>query len=269
MSNIIYRKSPVAITNSPDLDAESEDDDFEESDRMRSARDANTITSWKFLAIGMMLMSTGMSFIVLLMQFAAASKPLAPFVTRGNGEIESLEYMAGSQRSPELIVDFARKTMSGIFTWRNTLPEEGSPPDPGVQVGKGKISTTSFRYLFGLSPQFAEAFRPKLAEVATDLLQGNLETVYIITRISKPKEIATGTWTLDVVGDLYIGSSTASPTLPGGNTRPLNRRLTISAVPPVTMSEVASLYKTPGLANVIARIRAAGLQITNIEPLKT
>jgi hypothetical protein len=265
MSEIIYRKSPI-INTSADR-PEEEDDDFEESYQAREARDANTITSWKFLAIGMMVFSSSLSFLVLVMQFVAASKPMGAFVTKGNGEIESLQYMSGSTRSPELVVDFARKTMIGIFSWRNTLPEEGNPPDPGVAVGKGKISTTSFRYTFGLSPQFAEAFRPKLAEISKDLTQGSLETVYIISHISKPKEIASGVWSLDIVGNLYVGSPTSSAPLPGGNTIQLNRRLTIAAVPPYTMSEASAAYKTPGLANAVARIRAAGLHITNIEPL--
>jgi hypothetical protein len=264
MSEIIYRKSPVINTSIDKLD---EEDEFEESYQAREARDANTITNWRFLAIGMMVMNGSLSFLVLVMQFVAASKPMGAFVTKGNGEVESLEYMMGEKRSPELVADFARKTMIGIFSWRNTLPEEGNPPDPGVPIGKGKISTTSYRYSFGLSPQFAEAFRPKLAEVVGDITQGNLETVYIISHISKPKEIASGVWTLDVVGNLYIGSATSSAVLPGGNTRQLNRRLTISAVPPYTMSEASAAYKTPGLANALARIRAAGLQITNIEPL--
>jgi hypothetical protein len=265
MSEIVYRKSP--IINTSDDSSEQEGDDFEESYQAREARDANTITSWKFLAIGMMVVSSSLSFLVLVMQFIAANKPMGAFVTKGNGDVESLEYMVGNTRSPELIADFARKTMIGIFSWRNTLPEEGNPPDPGVAFGKGKISTTSFRYSFGLSPQFAEAFRPKLAEVVGELTQGNLETVYIISHISKPKEIATGVWSLDVVGNLYIGSATSSVVVPGGNTKQLNRRLTIAAVPPYTMSEASAAYKTPGLANAVARIRAAGLQITNIEPL--
>jgi hypothetical protein len=262
MSDTIYRKSPIINT---EIDrVEQDDDDFEESYQAREARDANTITGWKFLAIGMMVLSSSLSLLILVMQFIAASKPMGVFVTKGNGEIESLEYMSGNSRSPELVADFARKTMIGIFSWRNTLPEEGNP---GVAVGKGKISTTSFRYTFGLSPQFAEAFRPKLADVSKDLTQGNLETVYIISFISKPKEIASGVWSLDIVGNLYFGSITSSAPPPGGNTIQLNRRLTIAAVPPYTLSEASAAYKTPGLANAVARIRAAGLQITNIEPL--
>lgn len=261
MSEIIYRKSPTINVSGERLN--NDEEDFEESHQDRQARDANTTTTWKFLTIGMMAFSGAMSFLVLMMQFVAANKPMPVFLTRGNGETESLEYLSSDKRSPQLITNFARRTMIGIFSWRNTLPEEGNPPDPGVAFGKGKISTTSFRYTFGLSPQFAEAFRPKLAEVASDLMQNGLETAYILSHISKPKEIASGVWQVDVVGSLYAGSASAG----GGNTRPLNRRLTIAAVPPYTLSEASAAYKTPGLADAIARIRSSGLQITNIEPL--
>jgi hypothetical protein len=209
--------------------------------------------------------------LVLVMQFMAASKPMSPFVTRGNGEIESLEYMAGNQRSAPLIADFARRQMIGIFTWRNTLPVEGNPPDPGIAIpqsgrftnGQGKISTISYRYTFGLSTEFAEVFRVKLSQISAKLTSnGTQETIYIPANISKPLEVSPGTWTVDVVGNIYVSKNATA-----GNSIPINRRLTIRAVPPLTLSEASLLYKDKGLANAVARIRSAGLEITNMMPL--
>ncbi len=237
--------------------------DYGQSDRMRRAKDAMTISGWRMAALGFMGVNGLLLIVILAMQFAAATRPLTPFVTRGNGEIESLEYMAGNDRNPALIADFARMQMIGIFTWRNTLPVEGNPPDPGITVGQGKISTTSYRYTFGLSTAFAEVFRTKLASVMAKLTtNGAQETIYIPANISKPVLVSPGTWTVDVVGSLFY-----SRDMKVGSSIPINRRLTIRAVPPLTLSEASLLYKDKGLAVAVARIRSQGLETTSMAPL--
>ena len=131
------RKAPV-ITEPEGDDLEVIDIDaivgidawYEESDRIRRAKDALTISGWRMATLGGLGVNGLLLIVILATQFMAATKPMTPFVTRGNGEIESLEYMAGNDRNPALIADFARSQMMGIFTWRNTLPIEGNPPDP-------------------------------------------------------------------------------------------------------------------------------------------
>jgi hypothetical protein len=237
--------------------------EYEQSDRMRQAADALTISGWRMATIGCLGMNGLFLILVLAMQFVAATKPITPFVTRGNGEIESLEYMAGNDRHPALIADFARSQMIGIFSWRNTLPIEGNPLDPGIAVGQGKISTASYRYTFGLSTEFAEPFRVKLATVMAKITNnGAQETIYIPANISKPVLVSPGTWTVDVVGSLFY-----SKDLKVGSSIPINRRLTIRAVPPLTLSEAALLYKDKGLAIAVARIRSQGLETTSMAPL--
>jgi hypothetical protein len=265
------RKAPVINTEpeGDDLDVLDIDaitglnSDDEQSERMRRAKDALTISGWRMATLGFMGINGLLLIVVLTMQFAAATKPITPFVTRGNGEIESLEYMAGNDRNPALIADFARTQMIGIFTWRNTLPVEGNPPDPGIAVGQGKISTTSYRYTFGLSTEFAEVFRTKLATVMAKLTtNGAQETIYIPANISKPVLVSPGTWTVDVVGSLFY-----SKDMKVGSNIPINRRLTIRAVPPITLSEASLLYKDKGLAVAVARIRSQGLETTSMAPL--
>jgi hypothetical protein len=264
------RKAPVIVESLADdleiidIDAITGiDSQYEESDRTRRAKDAMTVSGWRMATLGFMGINGLLLIVILAMQFAAATKPITPFVTRGNGEIESLEYMAGSDRSPALIADFARTQMIGIFTWRNTLPIEGNPPDPGITVGQGKISTTSYRYTFGLSTAFAEPFRVKLATVMANITKnGAQETIYIPANISKPVLVSPGTWTVDVVGSLFYGKD-----LKVGSSIPINRRLTIRAVPPLTLSETSLLYKDKGLAVAVARIRSQGLETTSMAPL--
>jgi hypothetical protein len=264
------RKAPIIVEPADDdlevidIDAITGlDSQYAESDRMRRAKDAMTVGGWRMATLGFMGINGLLLIVVLTMQFAAATKPMTPFVTRGNGEIESLEYMAGNDRNPALIADFARSQMIGIFTWRNTLPVEGNPPDPGIAVGQGKISTTSYRYTFGLSTEFAEVFRTKLANVMAKLTtNGAQETIYIPANISKPVLVSPGTWTVDVVGSLFY-----SRDMKVGSSIPINRRLTIRAVPPLTLSETSLLYKDKGLAVAVARIRSQGLETTSMAPL--
>jgi hypothetical protein len=52
-----------------------------------------------------------------------------------------------------------------------------------------------------------------------------------------------------------------------GSSIPINRRLTIRAVPPLTLSEASLLYKDKGLAVAVARIRSQGLETTSMAPI--
>jgi hypothetical protein len=269
MTGIIKRRrAPITSVTDPDIVADQInfvplEPTFEESAQAKQAQDANTITGWRILAIGCMGVNGLLLLSVIGLQLMANMKPVAPFVTRGNGEIETLEYLAGNKRSPELIVDFIRKSMIGIFTFRGTLPEEGNPPDPGVAFGKGKISTTSYRYTFALATEFAQVFRVKLAEITAEVTNNNsTEAVYIPANISQPTEVSAGVWTVDVVGNLFIKNVTTP-----GNSIPINRRITVRASPPLTLSEVSLMYKDKGLANAVARVRASGLEITNMVSL--
>jgi hypothetical protein len=74
--------------------------------------------------------------------------------------------------------------------------------------------------------------------------------------------VSPGTWTVDVVGSLFYGKD-----LKVGSSIPINRRLTIRAVPPLTLSETSLLYKDKGLAVAVARIRSQGLETTSMAPL--
>jgi hypothetical protein len=268
MTILNSRKAPVSTTEDGleviDIDAVTGiNSHYARSDRMRRAKDALTNDGWRMATLA----ATGINglslLVVLAMQFAAATKPMTPFVTRGNGETESLEHMASSDRSPALVTDFARSQMIGIFTWRNTLPVEGNPPDPGIAVGQGRISSTSYRYTFGLSPAFSEPFRVKLATIMAKLTSnGAREVVYIPAKISKPTLVSPGVWTVDVFGDLFYTKDKGV-----GSSIPIDRRLTIHAVPPLTLSEASLRYKDEGLAMTVARIRSQGLETTNMMPL--
>ncbi|WP_373543127.1 hypothetical protein [Chamaesiphon sp.] len=82
----------------------------------------NIITGWKIATFGLLVFNALFGIAIIGILFAAISRSMPTFITRGNGETETLEFFTGNDRSPTLIKFFAQKTMSGIYTWRNTLP---------------------------------------------------------------------------------------------------------------------------------------------------
>ena len=114
-------------------------------DSSETIRSKNIITGWKTATIGLLFVNVFLGVAIVGMLFAAISRSMPTFITRGNGETENLEFFTGIDRSPTLIKFFVQKTMSGIYTWRNTLPEKGNIPDPGIAVEGGrKIPTTAY-----------------------------------------------------------------------------------------------------------------------------
>jgi hypothetical protein len=225
----------------------------------------NAVTGWKLLILGLLginaLFLVGI--IVVLMGVTSKSQPI--FITRGNGETENIEFFTGNQRSPALIKFYAEKSISAIYTWRNTLPEKGNPPDPGVVVDGGKkIPTTTFRYTLALEPEFANSFRKQLSELQA-ITQGSsdTQTAYLVEQVGEPEAVGSGKWKIKVIGNQLIQSKDRSPVK-----MPINVELTLRAVSPPLLSEVSRKYADVGLAKAAAMARAEGLEILSITNLK-
>jgi hypothetical protein len=232
-------------------------------------------SGWRTLALGLLGIGGVLQLITLGLLMAAAGKPATPYVVMSNGVMQSLAEQVGSKRSPELIKLFVRDAITNIFTTKNTLPQKGSPKDPGVLVGEvgkaggatgKKISTTAYRYTLALNPSFAASFRVALADYIETAGANQLssETVYVPSSVSEPKQISTDTWSVDIVGSWLISNSQNKVE----RTIPMNKTVTVKAVPPLRESEVASLYEDEGIAKAAVQIRAAGLEIININSLK-
>jgi hypothetical protein len=232
-------------------------------------------SGWRSLALGLLGIGGLLQLITLSLLIAAVGKPATPYVVMSSGVMQSLEEQVGSKRSPELIKLFVRDAITNIFTTKNTLPQKGNPPDPGVVVGEigkaggtsgKKISTTAYRYTLALNPSFAASFRVALADYmdTAGANQASSETAYVPSSISEPKQIAADIWTVDIVGSWLISNSQGKVE----RTIPLNKTVAVKAVPPIRESEVAALYQDKGIAKAVAQIRASGLEIININSLK-
>jgi hypothetical protein len=249
---------------------DSSAEDYTESfiDSSEVAKSKNIITVWKLMTIGLLGINIIFGLVIIGLLFAAISRSMPTFITRGNGETEKLEFFTGSDRPPALVKFFAEKTISGIYTWRNTLPEKGNPPDPGITIEGGrKIPTTVYRYTLALEPEFANSYRKQLSEFQT-IVQGNgnnaVQTAYLVEQIGEPESIGAGKWKVKVAGTQLIASSPNQQP----SKLPINVELTIRAVPPPILSEVTRKYEDVGIAKAAQIARAEGLEVIAITNIK-
>ena len=228
----------------------------------------NIITGWKIATFGLLVFNALFGIAIIGMLFAAISRSMPTFITRGNGETETLEFFTGNDRSPTLIKFFAQKTMSGIYTWRNTLPEQGNIPDPGIAVEGGrKIPTTAYRYTLALEPEFANSYRKELSELQS-IVQGNgnsgVQTAYIVEQIGEPESLGSGKWKIKVAGtQLIVNNNNEQP-----RKLNINVEMIVRAVVPPLLSEVTSKYKDIGIAKAAQLARAEGLEVISITNIK-
>ncbi len=228
----------------------------------------NIITGWKIATFGLLVLNALFGITIIGMLFAAISRSMPTFITRGNGETETLEFFTGNDRSPTLIKFFAQKTMSGIYTWRNTLPEQGNIPDPGIAVEGGrKIPTTAYRYTLALEPEFANSYRKELSELQS-IVQGNgnsgVQTAYIVEQIGEPESLGSGKWKIKVAGtQLIVNNNKEQP-----RKLNINVEMIVRAVVPPLLSEVTRKYEDIGIAKAAQLARAEGLEVISITNIK-
>ena len=228
----------------------------------------NIITGWKIATFGLLVFNALFGIAIIGMLFAAISRSMPTFITRGNGETETLEFFTGNDRSPTLIKFFAQKTMSGIYTWRNTLPEQGNIPDPGIAVEGGrKIPTTAYRYTLALEPEFANSYRKELSELQS-IVQGNgnsgVQTAYIVEQIGEPESLGSGKWKIKVAGtQLIVNNNKEQP-----RKLNINVEMIVRAVVPPLLSEVTRKYEDIGIAKAAQLARAEGLEVISITNIK-
>jgi hypothetical protein len=241
---------------------------------------------WKSVAFITSVATIGLNSLSLLGIMMIAGRPISPLVVMSNGVMESLEEQVGSKRNPALIKLWVKDSMTNMYTFKNVLPQEGHPTDPGIPVnevktGKSdgtagvtrKLPTIPYRYTFAIDPGFAKFFRVGLAELIASVEggQANAEAAYVIDSVSDPKETnpGSGVWKLDIVGSWLISHG-------GGKidrTMPMNKTVTVKAVPPIRESEAMALYKDKDspdpakMAKNLMQISAAGLRITEIVDL--
>jgi hypothetical protein len=75
---------------------DSRDDTQEEYivDSSETIRSKNIITGWKIATFGLLVINVFFGVAIIGMLFAAISRSMPTFITRGNGETETLEFLA-------------------------------------------------------------------------------------------------------------------------------------------------------------------------------
>jgi hypothetical protein len=226
----------------------------------------NALTGWRLLTTCLLGANVVFCILILLFLMVVVGRSAPTYITKGNGETEKLEFFTGNARSPSLIKFYAEKTITNIYTWRNTLPEKGNPADPGVMVEGGKkIPTMAFVYTLALEPKFANSFRKQLSELMAINQRGEaqVQAAYLVEHVGEPESIGSGQWKIKVIGNQLIQAAGQNPT-----TMPINVELTVRAVPAPVLSDISKKYSDAGLAKYAAAARAEGLEVLAISNIK-
>lgn len=195
-----------------------------------------------------------------------ARKKPPSLVQLETGKAITVAPLGSTERSPKVVQKFAIDTMTLMMNWSGTLPattvEEAANPkrDPGVNVGRSKVSTSTWQASFALSEDFRKEFLNKLAILTpTGVFQGNVQVTLVPLNVQPPQQIASGKWKIKMVANLVVFDRTDNL----GNVIPFNKEVFVQAVeapdPPA---------ETTGITAVIYAVRSSGLEIYAIRDLE-
>lgn len=162
-----------------------------------------------------------------------------------------------TEPTTEVIKAFATVTLSDIMTSRVELTP--TKTDTGVDVGTGKVTTSSFNGSFGLSEDFRQKFLESRAKnTPSGVFAGTVQQLLLIKRVAKPIKIEKDKWRVDMVAQLLLFRSKERV-----KSLPFYRSIFIRR------SEIPTLPKNPTeLEQIIYNARKNGLEIYLIKELK-
>lgn len=169
----------------------------------------------------------------------------------------TLKVKADTQPTKQVIKTFATSTITDIMTSRIELLTNAS--DAGVDVGNGKVTTTTYNASFGLSEDFRQKFLETRAKnTPPGVFTGTVQQLLLIKRVAKPIQIEQNKWRVDMVAQLLLFRNKERV-----RSIPFYRSLFIRRV------EVPTLPKKPTkLEQTIYNARKSGLEIYLIKELK-
>jgi hypothetical protein len=222
------------------------------------------------------LSSIALNLLVLVFIFFLASaywklnkKPPPTLVQLSSGEAVNVAPLGNQERTPPVILEFVRESLSMLMTWQGEFPpeEEGAKPlpDPGVDIrpsgvgGRMTVTTPAYQAAFALSEDFRKEFLQELGKLTpAGVFQGKTEVVFVPIDIGQPILIEPGKWRVKVVANLLVLDR--SDIL--GKPIPFNKEVFVRAVsPPEYQANVT------GIAKIVQQIRASGLEIYAIRDL--
>ncbi|MEL6355241.1 MAG: hypothetical protein AAFR58_26405 [Cyanobacteria bacterium J06627_28] len=174
----------------------------------------------------------------------------------------------GDDRSPEAIQGFVSTLLPQMFNWNAEIVTNNGETirDPGIVLdsesssgGNKRVTTASATASMALSPDFRLQFLEHVAEVTpAGVFSGQSQVVMIVEQVSKPMELETGKWKVNVLAHLNVFGTNNAPK----EIISFNREVVVEATTAPLMPE----GETP-LEQAVYTIRQAGLQITDIRPI--
>lgn len=202
--------------------------------------------------------------------WSIAHKPAPAMVQLLDGHSIAMEPVDTNQRSPATIRQFTKDSLGLMFTWNSKIQsnkDDANPSspdavkDPGVSVGTGRITTSSWQSSFALREDFRNSFLEQVAKLTpSDVFSGNAQSVLSFESISQPKLIKPGEWQVDLVANLLIFDSAH----PQGNAIPFNKTVFVTAIEPTT--DPLPEQSSP-IQKAVYHVQANGLQIREIRDL--
>ncbi|MBE9180219.1 hypothetical protein IQ268_16775 [Oculatella sp. LEGE 06141] len=197
-------------------------------------------------------------------------KPAPSLVQLASGEAIAVAPLASKERTPEVVLNFTRDTLTLLLTWTGIVPGEFGADgdkvvDPGVTIpgpddrGSMKISTAAYHGGFALSEDFRKEFLQELGQLMPkSIFNGKSQVVFVPIEFGSPVQVEPGVWSVNVVANLMVFNQNNVL----GKPIAFNKQIIVKAVDAPQFDANAS-----GLPLLIQNIRASGLEINLIRDL--
>ena len=188
------------------------------------------------------------------------SKRKNTFVQLVNGEAIAISEREALYRNPEVIKNTIRQWASLTFDW-NGLILDTQKADSGYDLGSGKKVTTNAYFGSFLIQSGEKGFRQEslqlIAEITpSQIFSGQARSKLIVQYISPPRELAVGTWEVDLISTRLIVYRNGKE-----EEVDFNKTFTLRAVDVPTTPPDAN---SSAFEKRVYQMRQAGLEITKI-----
>ena len=228
---------------------------------------------------------TGLSLLLnvglLIGLFQVANKPPPTLVQLADGESLGVIPIDSAQRTDEAILSFLNNIFTLTFTWAGTLSDPEQPgqiiKDPGIDISSeqgqplGKVPTPVWEASLAMELNFRQEFLRQIAQlIPQSVFTQKTNVAFVPVSFSPPEQVSSGRWKVRLISNLLFLKD------PGkvAEVVPYNVDIYLrSVVPPnpqlVNRLSPTSAPKTsPTLAQQVAQIRQAALEIDSIVPYR-
>ena len=255
--------------------------------------------NWIAIASLAALGLNGFNLLLLLLLYGnysrLAAKPPPSLVQLSNGQAINVSAIGNSERSAETIARFTLDIFSSMMTWTGRLKDSDNNrvvEDPGViikELGNKKIATAAWESSLALSSDFHEQFLIYLADITPNQVFDDKINIIFVPgvpqeEIQQPIQLKEGHWQVNLVAQLLVIRNKRIE-----RRIPFNKKIFLRAVIPPTYLTVPRNQSVESgskgfspkdnyrknytaaqkeVAQIIAQIRQAGLEIYRIEDLE-